>query len=121
MSDGLETHRPPGQLEHPHDPGDPEHLHDPPEGPQVGGPLPLRWEDEQVEVVGEDSEHVHHIHGAAEEGQLGGGPGQPQEELQGEQGDADRLHLRRGSKKWNSTCKVKDDKKRIKQKRITCG
>ena len=41
-----------------------------------------------------DRQHVHHVHPVLEEGPLLGGPGQPDEVLEGEPGDADGLDLK---------------------------
>ena len=115
VSHGLQTNRPPGQLEDPHDPRYPQHLQDPghvPEAPtprlllgdlhagvhrdallQLGNLL-VRVLEHERDVVRGDGENIDDVHCLLDEVDLLRSPCQPQQVLHGEPRDADGLQKR---------------------------
>ena len=113
VGDGLETHRPLGQLEDPHDSGDSEHLHDPAHCAEcifllfflvnvlscvltkcVWNCKICRRHEEEVDVVRSDGESIDNVHGSLHEGHFAWRRGETEEEFQREETDAESLEKR---------------------------
>ena len=107
MSHRLESDGSSGQFEYPHHSGNPQHLHDAAHVSEHRVLLfflfrilhrhRLRVQlwgrgEEQVEIVRSDGETVNNVHCSLEELDLVRAAGQANKELDGEVGDADRLH-----------------------------